>query len=139
MASSAGIDKKHLRKIFEKTQCPLRPAKHRGFGLCSSWYFNREMWAPDGEDSVAIIKFDSEKKKQKAMDDAELMMAVDEYLSHVHINRSNQIYTKLVDAVREAHGEDDGNDANDAYQLLIPNWTGLSLHVSLSMKYEQNA
>ena len=114
------IDKKDLRKILEETQCPLRPTKHGEFGLCSSWYFNGEMWAEVGEDSVEIIQFESEKEKRKAMNDAELMMAVDQYISCVHINKSNQIYSKLVNARAEALGQDDGNEENDAYQYLIP-------------------
>ena len=120
-----GIDRKHLRKILEETQCPQRPAKHGEFGLCSSWYFNGEMWAEVGEDSCAIIEFESLETKRNAKNDAELMMVVDQYISCVHINKSNEMYNKLVTAYKEAHGEDDGNPDNDAYQVLIPSQTGM--------------
>ena len=78
------------------------------------------MWAEVGEDSVKIIQFESEKEKRKAIHDAELMMAVDQYISCVHINKSYEIYDKLLNAREEARGQDDGNAENDMYQYLIP-------------------
>ena len=118
------INKLDLRRILEDTQCPLQPTQYETFGLCRSWYFSGEMWAAKGDDSVEIIEFELEQKKRKAIEDAELMMAVDQYISCVHINKSHEIYNKLLNAREEAHGADDGNDENDSYQELIPGNTG---------------
>ena len=121
------VNKTHLREIFEETQCPLVPSKYDKDGeLCGAYYFNDELWKEIGDDSCALIDFKNEKMKRKAMDDAELMMAVDKFISHVHINKSSEIHEKLMVAYKEANSDfDDGDTSNDAYQKLIPTLVGM--------------
>ena len=133
----ADIDKKELLLHLQETQCPLMPARYEKVGKCSAYYFNKKMWRKDDDDSCVVIEL-SPKKKRKAMDDAELIMAVDEWISQVHINKSHHIYNKLVNAFEEArHGSDDGNKQNDAYQNLIPKCTGM-FFVTLNFEHFPN-
>ena len=93
---------------------------------CTFYAVNKELWKEDGEDSCKLIDFRNENMKRHAMDDAELMMAVDKYISHVHINKSTEIHEKLLIAYKEKTSEfDDGDTSNDAYQKLIPTPVGM--------------
>ena len=53
-----------------------------------------------------------------------VMLAVDQYVSSVHINKSYEIHSKLKTAELEARGYSDGDAANDAYKKLVPGWLG---------------
>jgi len=120
--NNADVNRNHLREIFEETQCPLVPSKYGKDGeVTGAYYFNKMMWREIGKDSCEIIECKSDDVYKQAKEDAELMMAVDKYISAVHINNSSQIHEKLMTAYEEKiDGVDDGDDSNDAYQKLIP-------------------
>ena len=121
------IDKKLLGQILKETQCPLTPDKYgKASDLSSAYYFDGEFYKFNDDGSLEMIDFNGdEKKKRKAMDDSELILAVDKYVSYVHINNSIEVFGKLKTALAETQGDDDGDDTNDAYQKLIPTMTGL--------------
>lgn len=122
------IDRRVLWDILKNTQCPLMPDKYDIDGkLSEAYYFNDEFWRHNTEkDEVEIINFKDNKDgtlKRKAKDDAELIFAVDKYTNYVRINKSIEIYDKLKTALAESQGDDDGDDTNNANQLLIPTLT----------------
>ena len=129
------VDKKVLWQVLGKTQCPLMPDRYDKSGkISAAYYFNDSFWMKDDEDDedagCHVIRFrktekQNRKEKRKCKDDAELMMAVDQYLSKVSINRSQDIYMKLKTALAESKGVDDGDTTNDAYQQLIPTMLGM--------------
>jgi len=130
---NSAVNKHDLRVVLQDTQCPLMPSKYGQSGeLCSAFYFNGELWRL-GDGDCRIIEFESEALKRKAMDECELMMAVDEYISYVHINKSTEIYSKLNTANLEAGGVDDGDDSNDEYQKLIPSVVARIMFVVMVM------
>ena len=115
-------DKVRLRAILEETQCPLIPAKYDKNGkLSSAFYFDGNLWETVGDDSCRIIEFENAEMKRKAMDEVELIMAMDKYLSQIQINKSIDMYHNLLNAYREAKTSfNDGDSSNDEYQKLIP-------------------
>eukprot|EP01083_Nonionella_stella_P205894 749373_1 len=136
--NNKSIDKVALWKILQDTQCPLIPYKYESdHKLATAYYFNDEFWTKDENtdtDTCRMIHFqnDSEgKKKRKAKDDAELMLAVDKYTNDVRINKSFEIFSKLVTALKEAGGDDDGDTSNDAYQKLVPTMMGRIMFLSV--------
>lgn len=128
MMDNDQVNKTRLHDILHQTQCPLMPRLYDRDGeVSNAYYFNGEMWKDIGSDSCKIIVFSKEKQKRKAMDDAELMMEVDKYISHVHISTSTEIHQILHIACLEARTSfDDGDPANDHYQQLIPSNLGMN-------------
>ena len=127
-----GFNRKLLWSILKETQCPLAPEKYgKDAELSSAYYFDGEFWTFNAEsDSLEMVDFNNDdKRKRQAMDDSELMLAVDKYVSNVHINNSIQVFNKLKTALAETQGDDDGDDSNDAYKKLMPTMTGLILFV----------
>eukprot|EP01084_Bolivina_argentea_P213925 363241_1 len=124
------VDKEALWQILQITQCPLMPCKYESdHKLEAAYYFNDEFWTKDetaDNDTCRIISFknDSGKKRRKAKDDAELMIAIDAYTNTVYIDSSFEIFEKLAIALRESTGDDDGDYSNDAYQKLMPTMIG---------------
>eukprot|EP01083_Nonionella_stella_P026846 73923_1 len=127
------IDKEALWTILQDTQCPLMPDRyeHSKHEQIAPYYFNGEFWIDD-EDNPNVCRMvqfpdtpktkeGESKPKRRAKDDTELMLAVDEYIKDVRINKSPEIYAKLKMALAEKTGAvDDGDDSNDAYQKLVP-------------------
>ena len=73
-----------------------------------------------------VIEFrKGQAQKDKAKHEAEVMLAVDQYISCVHINKSYEIHSKLKIAEAESRGHCDGDAANDAYKKLVPGWLGI--------------
>jgi len=129
------VDKKALWEVLGRTQCPLMPDRYDKSGkIAAAYYFNNDFFMKDDSDSdtdCRVVRFgkktakQNRQEKRKCKDDAELMMAVDQYLSKVSINRSQDIYSKLKTALAETKGVDDGDTSNDAYQQLIPTMLGM--------------
>jgi len=135
-ADNQSVDKKLLWNILKETQCPLVPDKYDKSGqLSEAYYFNNTFWRQDGaSDSCVEIDFLEKGKEElvrRLKDGAELMLAVNKYVSCVSVNKSYTIYHKLQTALAESQGHDDGNDENDAYQKLIPTLMGRVMFLSI--------
>eukprot|EP01084_Bolivina_argentea_P079887 144795_1 len=144
----ATISKEEWR-ILQSTQCPLMPDTYERSNpkLVAPYYYNDEFWIEDEKDDTKarIVEFAAENRnepskcdqffyyvtftrantKEMAKKDAKLMLAVDEYVKEVRVNRSYELHTKLHVAMAEKRdGKDDGDDSNDAYKKLVPSWIG---------------
>ena len=110
------IDLKALKKILKRTQCPLIPKHYETeTQQVSAYYFNNNLWTIDENNpsKVRMLNCQSNEKKVKAIDTAELMLAIDKYVDNVRINKSHEIYNKL----RRVSITD---DYDNPYEKLMP-------------------
>ena len=116
--SLSNTDLIKLSKILRDTQCPLVPKNYESNGeQVSAYYFNNNLWTIDSNDKARILNCQDDKKKIRAIDTAEIMLAIDKYVNNVRINKSNEIYNKL------KHANDTEYTKDNPYEKLMPTLT----------------